>query len=102
MKKGAKRGKEGVAKALNLTQHSTASMGQFDVKRIGELNKKKPDGARQKKPANDMTKAGIANESVSDGHAPARQPVRPPCQPQSLPTHPDSPRPTPTNSAPDA
>ena len=67
MKKGTKRGKEGVAKALNLTQHSTASMGQFDVKRIGELNKKKPDGARQKKPANDMTKAGIANESVSDG-----------------------------------
>lgn len=64
MKKGTKRGKEGVAKALNLTQHSTASMGQFDVKRIGELNKKKPDGARQKKPANDMTKAGIANEST--------------------------------------
>ena len=35
MKKGAKRGKDGTAKALTLTQSSTASMGSFDVKRLG-------------------------------------------------------------------
>lgn len=38
--KGKKRGKEGVQRALQLVQHSTASMGRFDEARRGEPAKK--------------------------------------------------------------
>lgn len=40
VKKGGKRGKEGVRQALQLAQHSTASMGRYDDKRYGEPEKK--------------------------------------------------------------
>lgn len=40
VQKGAKRGKEGVRQALQLAQHSTASMGRYDDKRYGEPEKK--------------------------------------------------------------
>jgi hypothetical protein len=37
---GKKRGKEGVRRALELAQHSTASMGRFDELRPGEPTRK--------------------------------------------------------------
>ena len=40
VKKGGKRGKDGVRQALQLAQHSTASMGRYDEKRHGEPEKK--------------------------------------------------------------
>ena len=40
VKKGGKRGKDGVRQTLQLAQHSTASMGRYDDKRYGEPVKK--------------------------------------------------------------
>lgn len=40
VKKGGKRGKDGVRQALQLAQHSTASLGRYDEKRYGEPVKK--------------------------------------------------------------
>ena len=58
----AHKGKAGVGAALTLAQHSTASMGTFDVRRVGEPLQRKPGGARKQKVANDMTSSGLASE----------------------------------------
>ena len=77
--KKAQKGKEGVNAALALAQHSTASMGKFDVRRVGEKDQKLPQGSlgtsggkRAKQSgggsggggimANDMTAAGMGKE----------------------------------------
>lgn len=56
------KGKDGVQKALSLAQHSTASMGKFDVKRVGEPTMRKPAGMRREKVSNDNTASGLNAE----------------------------------------
>lgn len=81
--KAAQRGKEGTARALTLVQHSTASMGKFDVRRVGEPGMKRAGGERTKKESNDTTPKGLAAEKERNAKllgrvlAVAERPVKP-------------------------
>jgi len=59
------KGKAGGAAALALAQHSTASMGKFDVRRFGEPKQIKVAGTRKASGlANDTTAGGLATEKA--------------------------------------
>lgn len=58
------KGKSGVQKALTLAQNSTASMGKFDVKAMGEPEQRKVSGTRKAQPNNDLSKKGVKNEAA--------------------------------------
>jgi regulator of ribosome biosynthesis len=60
--KPMQKGKDGVRQALSLAQHSTASMGKFDVKRVGEPTMHKQKGTRREKVSNDNTASGLSAE----------------------------------------
>ncbi len=81
--KAGQRGKEGTARALTLAQHSTASMGKFDVRRVGEPGMKRAGGERRKNEANDTTPQGLAAEKERNAKllgrvlAVAERPVKP-------------------------
>lgn len=60
VKKNGKRGKEGVRQALQLAQHSTASLGRYDEKRFGEPEKKIK--GLKRKFSDNTSKTSLSNE----------------------------------------